>query len=85
MSDIEAMNVIRERIARLYEIDPHIHVNVNMKKPKVELKNDSAIISGVYRYIFIVTEKSSGKVQSHTLQYADVLTGQVEILELNFK
>lgn len=73
----------REKIKHLYETNPHVHVNVSISHPKIELKNDPAVIKGVYPHVFRIEETSNGVPQYHTLQYTDVLTGQIEIAELN--
>ena len=39
-------------------------------------------ITGVYRHIFQVEEDSSGQPKRHALQYADVLTHDIELLDL---
>lgn len=81
MSDSDAMPVLRERIRRRFQSDPVIRVNVRLTRPKVQLENVEARIVGVYRHIFQV-EETSGEHRRHTLQYADVLLGSVEIIGL---
>ena len=39
-------------------------------------------ITGAYRHIFQVEEDSSGQPKRHALQYADVLTHDIELLNL---
>lgn len=74
---------IRSGIRRLYETDPHIHINVTLTHPKIRLENEPALIKAVYPHIFRIEENGGGSPKSYTLQYGDILTGQVEILELN--
>ena len=66
----------------LYETNPAIHINISMSHPKIHLENDPAVIKGIYPNIFCIEEYSSGYPQCHTLLYADVLTNQIEIVEL---
>lgn len=73
---------IRERIRRRYEADPLVHLNVSLAHPKLELRGVPAVIKDVYPHVFRIEETSSGVPQCHTLQYTDVYTGHVEILEL---
>ena len=39
-------------------------------------------ITGVYRHIFQVEGDSSGQPKRHALQYADVLTRDIELLDI---
>ena len=78
--DIET--IIREKLAKLYRTDPHIHVSVHMTRPKRAMENIEATLVGVYAHIFQIEECTSGRPQRHTLQYADVITNQIEIAEL---
>lgn len=73
---------IKNAIAKLYQSNPHIHVNISMTHPKLLLKNDPAVIKGIYPYVFRIEEYSTGVAKCHTLQYVDVLTGKIEISEL---
>ena len=73
---------IRCDIRRLFEENPHIHVNVTMRHPKVSVQNGPAVIKGIYPNTFQLEETESGFTQRHCVQYNDVLIGRVEILEL---
>ena len=73
---------IRKKILHLYESDPHIHVNVAMNHPRIQLQNAPVTLKGVYPHIFQIEEYSRGVPECHTLQYADILSGQVGIVEL---
>lgn len=74
--------VIREKLANLLRTQPVIHVSVHMTKPKRSLENVEVRLTGVYAHIFQIEESTSGAVRRHTLQYADVITKQIEISEL---
>lgn len=76
------IQTIRKDIRNLFETDPHIHVNVTMRHPKVSVQNGPAVIKGVYPNIFQIEENENGYVRCHSVQYNDVLIGRVEILEL---
>ena len=76
------IDTIRKDICNLFETNPHIHVNVTMRHPKVSVQNGSAVIKGVYPNTFQLEEAESGYKQCHSVQYNDVLIGRVEILEL---
>lgn len=76
------IETIKRHIRKLYETDPHIHMNVTMRHPKVDVKNAPAVIKGVYPNIFQVEEDGDGYSRIHLWQYNDILIGRVEILEL---
>lgn len=77
-----ALETIKSRIKNLYETNPDIHINISVTHPKISLRNDPVTIKGVYPHVFRIEEVSSGVPKCHTLQYTDVLTKQIEIIEL---
>lgn len=77
-----SVDTIKRDIEQLYRTNPHIHINVSMKNPRVFLLDEPVTIIGVYAHIFLIEERTMGTPKTHTLQYADILTHQVEILEL---
>lgn len=82
MSDIYELQQIRQRISDRYRSDPNIRINVSLRQPKLRLNEVPVKITGVYRHIFQVEEDSSGQPKRHALQYADVLTHDIELLDL---
>ena len=78
-----SLDTIKSEIRRLYETNPNIHINVSISRPKIHLTNEAAVIKGVYRNIFRIEQCSSGTPICYTLQYADILTGQVQIPEMS--
>ena len=79
---MNSFNLIKKGILTLYKTNPNIHVNVTISNPKVNLKNRSAVIKGVYPHVFQIEDRNGNSVNCHTVSYIDVLTGNVEILEL---
>ncbi len=79
MNPLEA---IRVKVKALHDCDPHVHVNVSITRPKIKIDNDPAEILDIYPNVFRLREchSSSGKV--YTVKYSDILTGQIEIVEL---
>ncbi len=71
---------IRAKIQRIFEKNPNIRMNVNLRKPKLVLVNASAVIKGVYPHIFQIEETSNGRLRTHTLKYTDIISGQIEVL-----
>ena len=82
MNDIYELQQIRQRISERSLSDPNIRINVSLRQPKLRLSNVPVKITGVYRHIFQVEEDSSGQPKRHALQYADVLTHDIELLNL---
>lgn len=82
MNDIYELQQIRQRISERYLSDPNIRINVSLRQPRLHLNDVPVRITGVYRHIFQVEEDSSGKPKRHALQYADVLTHDIEPLNI---
>ena len=82
MNDIYEFQQIRQRISERYRSDPNIRINVSLRQPRLHLCDVPVRITGVYRHIFQVEEDSSGQPKRHALQYADVLTDDIELLDL---
>ncbi|HJD22883.1 MAG TPA: hypothetical protein H9694_01930 [Firmicutes bacterium] len=80
MTSLEA---IRSKIKGLYKSNPNIHVSVSTSHPRICLKNEPAVLKGVYPHIFQIEERSSGVPKCHTIQYTEVITKQIELVELN--
>lgn len=79
---MSALDKVRLKIRELYENDPNIHISITLGRPKLCLKSDPAVIIGIYPNIFRIEEYSDGEPKCHTLQYTDILTGQIAIDEL---
>ena len=77
-----SLEIIKEKIKKLYNTNPNVHINVSMSNPRIELKNELVKIKGVYPHIFQIEEGSTGSVKCRTHQYTEVLTRRIEILEL---
>lgn len=82
MSEMYELEQIRRRISERYRSDPNIRINVSLRQPRLHLNNVPVKITGVYRHIFQVEEVSSGPPKRHALQYTDVLTHDIELLDL---
>ena len=82
MNDIYELQQIRQRISERYRSDPNIRINVSLRQPRLHLCDVPVRITGVYRHIFQVEEDSSGQPKRHALQYADVLTHDIELLDI---
>ena len=82
MSEIYELEQIRRRISERYRSDPNIRIKVSLRQPRLHLRDVPVKITCVYRHILQVEETSSGKPKRHALQYADVLTHDIELLDI---
>ncbi len=74
---------MREKIRKLYEKSPVVHISVTQTRPRVSVKNAACTIIGVYLHFFCVEEASKGLVERHCIRYADILSKRIQIEELN--
>ena len=77
---MSSLDIIKSRVRKLYDSHMPIHINISTNNPKVYLTNEAAMILGVYPHIFIIETQNYGK---QTLQYTDLMTKNIEILELS--
>ena len=75
------LDKIKKKVAYLYATSPKIHINVRLTHPRLELKNDLVEIKGVYKNIFCIEETTTGIPRTHSLQYVDILTHNIEVVE----
>ena len=80
---MNSIDIIRSNIWKLYVTHPNIHLRVVNRKQKIYLNYEPAVIKGVYPHIFQVEENSCGSPKTYTFQYTDVLSHQIEIVELD--
>ncbi len=79
---MKTIEQIKEGIRHLFETDPNIHVSISMSHPKRSVKDASVMILDVYPHIFRIRETACDSPKCYSVQYTEVLTGQVEIREL---
>ena len=67
--------IIKDYIIYLYKHHPNIHVNIRSKQLRdQEFRNVPVTITGVYSHIFEIKD---------TFQYVDVVTREIEVIELS--
>lgn len=76
------LTLIKQQVRSLYETDPHIHINVYIPRLKPNIKNAEVVITGIYPNLFRIEQGSGSERRRYTVQYTEVLTKQVEIIEL---
>ncbi len=79
---MDTPDTVKERLQRLYEKDPHIHITMIMPRAKISVKNAPVVITGIYRHIFQVEQTDAPRPTRYSVQYAELLNGQVQIPEL---
>jgi len=80
---MNVLDIIKNEIRRLYTTHPDIHVNVTLKRPhRQTFYNLPVVIRGVYPHMFQVEYQDSGVTRSYMHQYTDIITKDIEILEL---
>lgn len=77
-----SLGAIKSKIQNLYQTNPNIHISVDLTTPKISLKNEPAVIKGVYSHIFQVEENSGNSPKTHTFQYTDIMIRHIDIPEL---
>lgn len=75
------LNDIKKRVDELYKTNPNIHMNVDIKSPKVYVVGEPVTITGVYPHIFQIEENYSGMPRRHCIQYNELYTKNIEIVE----
>lgn len=78
-----SLEFIKQKIKKLYEEGAEIHITVRPSRSRITVENEAATLKSIYPRFFCVEECSSGRPKVHSIQYAEVLTGQVQIAELN--
>ena len=80
---MNTIDMIKTDITALFHTHPEVHINVTVTRPKkLTFHNQPAFIKGVYPHVFQIEEWSSGSPKCYSYQYADVLTGNIEIIEI---
>ena len=79
---MQDINVIKEKIKKLYENGASISICVHSSRPKIEVDGASVSIKGVYKNLFTIEAIENGLKKTYTVPYADVFIGKVKILEL---
>ena len=80
---MNVLDIIKNEIRKLYTTHPDIHVNVTLKRPhRKTLYHLPVVIWGVYPHMFQIEYHDGGTSRLYMHQYADILTKDIEILEL---
>lgn len=79
---MQNIDEIKNKIKNLYESKMEIHVCVHSTKPKINVKDASAKIVGVYRNLFTIEAEENGMKKLFSVPYTDLFIGKVKIEEL---
>ncbi|MDE5546045.1 MAG: hypothetical protein K2I88_01125 [Anaeroplasmataceae bacterium] len=74
------LNTIKEKLELLYKTSNLIHVSIHNKRNKV-LDAPSKIV-GIYQRFLCVESKVNTYVEKFTINYTDIMTGNITIKEL---
>jgi len=75
------INIIKNKILKLYNDKALIHVTVNVKRKNV--KNKPSEIINVYNNFFYVRSQNGFYNEEFSISYIDLLIGNISIKELN--
>ncbi len=79
---VSILEQYKEEIRKLYNDKATIHMDVSLSYPRLNLTNEEAVITAVYRNLFQIEESKNGEVNRHTIPYIDLITRQVVIKEI---
>ena len=75
------INIIKNKISKLYNDNSVIHITINVKRKNA--KNKEAIITGIYKNFFNVKMKGNLYDEELSISYIDLLIGNISINEIN--
>ena len=76
------ISIIQSQIKKLYDNETEIHISVHSTRPKINVVNAPAKITGVYKNLFTVSVVENGLKKLYSVQYTDLFIGKVIIYEL---
>lgn len=76
------INDIKARISELYENNVEIHICVHSKKPKINIEDATAKITGIYKNLFTLEVIENGLKKVYSVQYTDLFIGKMKIKEM---
>ena len=76
------IDLIKLQITELYEKNVEVHIDVFSTRPKININNAVAKITGVYKNWFRIEVVEGGLKKGYTVQYTDLFIGKVKIREL---
>ena len=82
MSTIQTLDALREQIRRMQQTKETIHVSLSNSHPKVSLINVPAVIQYASSQIFWIERVDKKPLFCNSFQYADLVTGRIQIREL---
>lgn len=76
------LEIVKAKIERLFQSDPHIHITVTGTSPRIDVRNQPAEIVGIYKNLFRIKVDDGSAKHFHTLPYTDLLTDKVTVREI---
>ena len=75
------INIIKNKILKLYNNKELIHVTINVKRKNA--KNKPSMITNIYNNFFTVKAQNELYNDEFSISYIDLLIGNISIKELN--
>lgn len=79
---MQDINTIKEAINVLFNENKEIHIDVHSTRPKINVSNAPATITGVYKNLFTVEVCENGLKKIFSIPYTDLFIGKVIIKEI---
>ncbi len=80
---METTESLRKKIRFLHDNNVTLHIDVHLSHPKIDIHGAAVVIKDVYPFLFRVETCDETTTQCYTLGYADVMTGNIRITELD--
>lgn len=78
MANLADVDAVKSHVEEYYRSGKALTINVSIKRPRVELNAVKVYVRGVYPHIFRIETENK---ENYSLQYIDILTGKIEIIE----
>lgn len=79
---MQDINTIKEAINVLFNENKEIHIDVHSTRPKINVSNAPATITGVYKNLFTVDVYENGIKKVFSIPFTDLFIGKVIIKEI---
>ena len=79
---MQDINTIKEAINVLFNENKEIHIDVHSTRPRINVSNAPATITGVYKNLFTVDVYENGIKKVFSIPFTDLFIGKVIIKEI---
>ncbi len=78
---MDTLDLIKQKVEMLAQSGEIAYINVSISKPRIRLENVAIRVIGTYRNIFRIEAVDAPPPNCYSLQYTDVLIGQIKWVE----